>query len=125
MIDSIRIKLKSILASIAGINLSEADASSGPYVVYDLTTAPVLSKDGIESYRGDAKFRIVGRDIDTLDVIRASVESAIASGMRDGVFGSFLLDITKECVEDLWTIELNYTLKQYADWVQPSNTNNE
>ena len=32
--------------------------------------------------------------------------------------------ITKECVEDVWTIELTYTLKQYADWAQPVEQNN-
>jgi hypothetical protein len=44
--------------------------------------------------------------------------------MRDSAFSSKLNDITKECVEDVWTIELTYTLKQYADWEQPTPEEN-
>ena len=120
MTDSLRAKLVSILSSVATIHLSEASKDSYPWVVYDMTTAPLLSKDGVEGFRGEAKIRIVGDDFDALDTLRASVESAISTGMHDSTFGSWLISTDKECVEDLWTIELNYTLKQHADWVEPT-----
>lgn len=124
MTDSLREKLVDVLSSVATVNLSEDAKDSYPWVVYDMTTHPVLDKDGICSYTGDATIRLVGQDPNALDTLRSSVENAIATGMRDTVFSSKLTDITKECVEDVWTIELTYTLKQYADWAQPTPEEN-
>jgi len=124
MTDSLRDKLVAVLSGVATINLSEDAKDSYPWVVYDMTTHPIMDKDGICGYSGDATIRLVDKDPDALDTLRASVENAIATGMRDSVFSSKLNDITKECVEDVWTIELTYTLKQYADWEQPTPEEN-
>ena len=124
MTDSLRDKLVAVLSGVATVNLSEDAKDSYPWVVYDMTTHPIMDKDGICGYSGDATIRLVDKDPDTLDTLRASVENAIATGMRDSAFSSKLNDITKECVEDVWTIELTYTLKQYADWEQPTPEEN-
>ena len=124
MTDSLRDKLVNVLADVVPIYLSEADTEAYPWAVCDMTTHPVQDKDGICGYTGDATIRLVGQDPGALDTLRASVESAIATGMHDETFGSRLTDITKECVEDVWTIELTYTLKQYADWAQPTPEEN-
>ena len=124
MTDSLRDKLVAVLSGVATVNLSEDAKDSYPWVVYDMTTHPIMDKDGICGYSGDATIRLVDKDPDALDTLRASVENAIASGMRDSAFSSKLNDITKECVEDVWTIELTYTLKQYADWEQPTPEEN-
>jgi hypothetical protein len=124
MTDSLRDKLVAVLSGVATVNLSEDAKDSYPWVVYDMTTHPIMDKDGICGYSGDATIRLVDKDPDALDTLRASVENAIATGMRDSVFSSKLNDITKECVEDVWTIELTYTLKQYADWEQPTPEEN-
>lgn len=125
MTDSLRDKLVNVLADVVPIYLSEADKEAYPWAVCDMTTHPVQDKDGVCGYTGDATIRLVGQDPAELDPLRAAVESAIATGMRDGTFGSRLTDITKECVEDVWTIELNYTLKQYADWAPTVEQHNE
>lgn len=124
MTDSLRDKLVAVLSGVATVNLSEDAKDSYPWVVYDMTTHPIMDKDGICGYSGDATIRLVDKDPDALDTLRASVENAIATGMRDSAFSTKLNDITKECVEDVWTIELTYTLKQYADWEQPTPEEN-
>lgn len=124
MTDSLRDKLVAVLSGVATVNLSEDAKDSYPWVVYDMTTHPIMDKDGICGYSGDATIRLVDKDPDALDTLRASVENAIATGMRDSAFSSKINDITKECVEDVWTIELTYTLKQYADWEQPTPEEN-
>lgn len=124
MTDSLRDKLVAVLSGVATVNLSEDAKDSYPWVVYDMTTHPIMDKDGICGYSGDATIRLVDKDPDALDTLRASAENAIATGMRDSAFSSKLNDITKECVEDVWTIELTYTLKQYADWEQPTPEEN-
>ena len=120
MTDSLRDKLVNVLADVVPIYLSEADTEAYPWAVCDMTTHPVQDKDGVCGYTGDATIRLVGQDPGALDTLRSSVESAIATGMHDSTFGSWLISTDKECVEDLWTIELNYTLKQHADWVEPT-----
>lgn len=125
MTDSLRDKLVNVLADVVPIYLSEADKESYPWAVCDMTTHPLRDKDGVYGYTGDATIRLVGQDPAALDTLRASVEGAIATGMHDGTFSSRLTDITKECVEDVWTIELTYTLKQYADWAPTVEQNNE
>ena len=119
MIDSIRAKLVSVLSDAVDVYQSEAETDAYPYVVYDVTSSPVLDKDGVRGFVGDTKVRIVGVEFDVIDNLRAQVESAILSGMHDDTFFSKLNTTDKECVDGVWTIELSYTLKQYADWAQP------
>ena len=125
MTDSLREKLVNTCAPVAPLYLSETELDSYPYVVYDMTTDPVITKDGIAGYKGDTSIRIVGQDLEALDTIRAGIESAISLGMHDSFFGSNLTEITKECDNGIWTIELTYTLKQYADWAPTVEQNNE
>lgn len=125
MTDSLRAKLISVCAGVIDFQLSEAETDSYPYAVYDMTTNPLVDKDGVYGYMGDCKIRLVSDDVDTIDALRARVESAILTGMRDAIFFSRLVDVTKECVDDIWTIEMNYTLKQYADWVEPVESTND
>ena len=123
MTDSLRERLMSVLTPLCDAHLSEAEVDGYPFAVVDLTTAPRRSKDGIYAYTGDARIRIVGDDFDIIDQIRSEVEGDIAMQMHDGTFHSSLTDVDKECVDGIWTIELNYTLKQYADW-DPENNDN-
>ena len=128
MTDSLRAKLTDTCKSVISLNLSEAEQDTYPYAVYDMTTVPLMDKDGVYGFSGDTTIRIVGPEKQSLEVLRAGIESAILSGMNDSAFTSKLNDTTKECVDGMWIIELTYTLKQYADWVKPveqTNSNTE
>lgn len=120
MTDSLREKLMSILTGVANVYQSEAEAGEYPYVVFDLISTPVMDKDGVHHFNGDTTIRVVGDEIDDVDTLTASVEGAISSGMHDSTFGSILLTTDKDCVAGIWTTELHYTLKQHADWVEPT-----
>lgn len=120
MTDSLRAKLQYVCAAVdVDLYLSEAETKGYPYAVFDMTTNPLVDKDGVYGYMGDCKIRLVSDNVNEIDPLCATVQSAIFTGMRDSVFFSKLVDVTKECVDDIWTIELNYTLKQYADWAVP------
>lgn len=125
MKDTLREKLSSVLEGVVDIYSSEAEENSYPYAVYEMTTAPIYDKDGISHFEGDATIMLVGDSFDDLDDARADVENAIATQMRDSSFSSRLRTIDKDCVEGIWTIELTYTLKQYAEWAQPVEQNND
>lgn len=125
MTDSLREKLNSVLSPLCDVHLSEAEVDNYPYVVVDLPTTPLRDKDGIYGFSGEARIRVVGDDFDICDGISGNIADAIAREMHDDVFYSILRDIDKECVDGVWTIELNYTLKQYADWEPQAETENE
>ena len=124
MTDSLREKLVYTCKDVCNLNLSEAEQDNYPYVVFDMTTSPLKDKDGIYAYSGDTSIRIVGTVLSALETLRSSIESAIETGMRNESFSSTLADVNEECTDGIWTIELNYTLKQYADWSEPVETTN-
>lgn len=119
MIDSLRAKLVSVCKSVCQIVLSEDEAEGYPYAVYDMTTVPMLDKDGVCAFSGDCKIRVVSDKKNEADTTAIALQAAIAAQMRSSAFNSRLDDVTKDCVDNLWTIEHNYTLKQYADWSEP------
>ena len=119
MTDALREKLVYTCRNVIHLDLSEAEVNTTPYAVFDMTTTPLADKDGVYGYEGDTDIRIVGTSLDALETLRAGIEGAIASEMRSDSFFSRLDDVNEECVEGQWTIELTYTLRQYADWVEP------
>lgn len=126
MTDSLRAKLVYICKDACPLVLSEDEVDGFPYAVYDMTTTALSDKDGVYAFSGDCKIRVVSNDKEEADTAASSIQSAIASGFRDSSFFNIPGESTKECTNGIWTIEINYTLKQYADWVEPEEqTTNE
>lgn len=122
MTDSLRDRLAYACKDVCVLALSEAEDPNYPYAVYDMTSTPMRDKDGVYGYSGDTRIRVMSNDPDEADTLAASIQSAIATGMHDEAFYSRQDDYTKECVGGIWTIEMNYTLRQYADWSEPVET---
>ena len=125
MTDSLRDRLAYACKDVLRPTLSEAEEDKYPYAVYDMTSTSLRDKDGIYAFSGDTTIRVVSNDPDEADTQAAAIQSAIATGMNDESFSSRLDDCKKECVDGIWTIEMNYTLKQYADWEEPVEQTNE
>lgn len=129
MTENLRTTLVAILTD-AGVEvrLSEDEAREYPFVTYEMTVTPVMDKDGVCKYVGDTFVRIVSDDFGEADAIRATVESAIEAGMGYGqIYCSRLISTDKDCVNDVWTIELYYNLAQYGDepvTPEPANQTN-
>lgn len=116
MTESLRTTLVSILSD-AGVDvrLSEDEAREFPFVTYEMTVTPVSDKDGVRKYVGDTYVRVVSDDFGEADGIRETVEAAIEEGMgRGDTYTSRLINSNKDCVSDIWTLELYYTLSQYS-----------
>lgn len=122
MTDSLRDRLAYACKDVCVLALSEDEDPNYPYAVYDMTSTPMRDKDGVYGYSGDTRIRVLSNDPDEADTLAASIQSAIATGMHDEVFYSRQDDYTKECFSGIWTIEMNYTLRQYADWSEPVET---
>ena len=119
MTDSLRDRLAYACKDVCILALSEDEDPKYPYAVYDMTSTPMRDKDGVYGYSGDTKIRVVSNDPNEVDTLAASIQSAIATGMQDQDFFSRQEDYNMECISGIWIIEMNYTLKQYADWSEP------
>jgi len=126
MTDSLRAILVYACKDVCPLVLSEDEVKTYPYAVYDMTTAPLQDKDSIYAFVGDTRVRVVSNDKSEADTKAAALQTAILALRNETIFTK-LVDVNKECVEGIWTIEMNYILKQYADWSEPveQTTNTE
>lgn len=128
MTDSIRAKLKYACRNICLMVLSEDETKVYPYAVYDVTSVAQRDKDGIYAFFGEATIRVVSNTKSEANTVADSIQQAVETAFRDGCSNFVPGDFSKDCQEGIWTIEMNYTLKQYADWVEPveqTNSNTE
>lgn len=127
MTDSLRAKLVYACRNICPMVLSEDETKVYPYAVYDITSTPQMDKDGVYAFFGDTTIRVVSNDKSEADETVASIKSAIETAFRDGHSNFVPGNFSKDCQEGIWTIEMNYILKQYADWSEPveQTTNTE
>lgn len=126
MTDSLRAILVYACKDVCPLVLSEDEVKTYPYAVYDMTTAPLQDKDSIYAFVGDTRVRVVSNDKSEADTKVAALQTAILALRNETIFTK-LVDVNKECVEGIWIIEMNYILKQYADWSEPveQTTNTE
>ena len=128
MTDSLRAKLVYACREVCPMVLSEDETKVYPYAVYDITSVAQMNKDGVYAFFGETVIRVVSNVKSEADTTAAAIQSALESAFRDGYSNFVPGDFSKDCQEGVWTIEMNYTLKQYADWAEPieqTNTNTE
>ena len=119
MTDSLRAKLVYACRNICPMVLSEDETKVYPYAVYDITSVAQMDKDGIYAFFGETVIRVVSNDKSEADSTAASIQSAVESAFRDRTSSFVPGEFSKDCEQGVWTIEMNYTLKQYADWEEP------
>lgn len=119
MTDSLRAKLVYTCREICPMVLSEDETKVYPYAVYDITSVAQMDKDGVYAFFGETVIRVVSNVKSEADTTAAAIQQAVEAAFRDGSSNFIPGDFSKDCQEGIWTIEMNYTLKQYADWAEP------
>lgn len=111
MIESIGEMLTTRCAGVLPFYLSEAETESYPYAVYELTATEYRTKDGVYKYTAEPVIRVYDKDFDMaqakVDLIRAALETPV-----DGQYVIRFRNCSKNCVDDVWNIELVYFVKQ-------------
>ena len=115
MNESLHTRLVSVLnAAEVSPALSEDEINGYPYVTFELPVEYTYTKDGVVGIVGNLTIRSVSDDFDEADELRSTMEAAIASGFAGPIYTARLTDVRKDCMDGIWIIELNYTLKQLS-----------
>lgn len=111
MTESIGTKLTTLCGGIIPFYLAEAETESYPYAVYEQTTEEWRTKDGVYQITAESSIRIYGKDFDAVQTKADLIKTAL-DGNTDGQYIIRHRTTNKDCVEDVWVIELNYYVKQ-------------
>lgn len=112
--EEIGAKLTALVSPIVPLYYSEAQSTDYPYAVYEQNVSPTYTKDGIGLLTSACTVRIYSPDFDEADRLSDEVQAAIATEMNDSQFYTRCTLVSKDCLEDIWIIELDYTIKQKA-----------
>lgn len=101
---------ESTVAGIVPCYLSEAETEDYPFLVYDQTVTPLITKDGVCSLSSSLAAVIVAEDPNQAETIAEAVAAAVRIGMAD--YGVFPQYYTRDCTNGIWEYTLTWTIRQ-------------
>ena len=110
MTEQIGKQLKTKLSSIVTLYYAEAETETYPYAVYDMTVQERRSKSGVFALTADLAIRVYSKVYADAKGIADSVMTAMGS-LGTGFVTKFQSS-SKDCVEGVWCVELNYFVGQ-------------
>lgn len=113
MTERIGQQLTSIVSPLVPFYLNEAETGSYPYAVYTYDVEPLETKDGVHHITAGVSLTVVSNDFDEAHEIARSISDAVESDMRGDGFFSALRSTASDCVDGVWLITQEYTIKQY------------
>lgn len=113
MKETIGIRLNELISKYVDIYLAEAETEEYPYAVYTSDITPVYVKDGIHHYQADVVITVYAKDLDIINPIVDKILDAVAADMSGGKFSARLTRDHPDCMDGVWSRELNYTINQY------------
>ena len=111
MTESIGTKLTTLCGEIVPFYLSEAETKAYPYAVYNQTVQAFSTKEGVYKYVAESTIRVYSKDFDEAQTKADAIVAAL-DGNTDTDYLIKFLRRSKECDEDVWSIELVYYVKQ-------------
>lgn len=113
MKETMGIRLNELISKYVDIYLAEAETEEYPYAVYTSDITPVYVKDGIHHYQADVVITVYAKDLDIINPIVDNILDAVAADMSGGKFSARLTRDHSDCMDGVWSRELNYTINQY------------
>lgn len=113
MKETIGIRLNELISKYVDIYLAEAETEEYPYAVYTSDITPVYVKDGIHHYQADVVITVYAKDLDIINPIVDKILDTVAADMSGGKFSARLTRDHSDCMDGVWSRELNYTINQY------------
>jgi len=119
--DTICTAFESAVAGIIPAYLAEAETDSYPFLVYNYTATPILSKDGPIGLEAYLTASIVADDFDTAEADAGLVAAAVRQNMTE--YGLVPQTISRDCIDGVWQIDLTWTVRQHT--IPEDEDNNE
>lgn len=113
MKETIGIRLTELASQFVDFYFAEAQTEEYPYSVYTSSVTPVYTKDGIHHYESSVNIYVFAKELDRVNAIAEHINAAVLYDMNDGQYASRKLSDNTDCAEEVWSRELNYTIKQY------------
>jgi hypothetical protein len=111
MTESIGAKLTDLCEFILPFYLSEAETETYPYAVYEQTTQEFRTKDGVYKITAESTIRVYSTDFGEAQQKANAIRAAL-DGCNDARYIIQFLRQSKDCLEDVWCIEMVYYVKQ-------------
>lgn len=113
MKETIGIRLAELASPYVDFYFAEAQAEDYPYAVYTSSVTPVYTKDGIHHYESSVTVSIYAKELDIVNTIADQIGFAVSHNMNDGKYASRKLSDNTDCVGEVWSRDMNFTIKQY------------
>ena len=111
MTESIGIKLTELCSGILPFYLSEAESERYPYATYEQTIQEFRTKEGVYKIIADSFIRVYSDDSDQALQKAAAVREVLDAG-SDSTYVIRFQTENITCVDNVWTVELQYYVKQ-------------
>lgn len=116
MTDSLGKYLVGAVADVIALDLSQAATEEYPYAVYELSTEPVMDKESARAFYGDAIIRIYDKDFSVADEKAVAIKAILDATVTSDDFVALLQAEQKNCVDEVYMVELQYRLIQLKDY---------
>lgn len=111
MTESIGEKLTTLCKDLLPFYLSEAEVEQYPYATYEQTVQEFQTKDGVYKITADSFIRVYSDDADQALEKAEAIRTAL-DGSSDGQYVIRFQSSNTTCLENVWTVELQYFVKQ-------------
>ena len=101
---------ESAVANIAPPYLAEAETDEYPFIVYNQTVSPLLTKDGLAAFQASLTATIISDDPNNAENIANAVAYAVRTRMTG--FSTFPETLNRDCTNGVWEITLTWTVRQ-------------
>lgn len=115
MTETIGEQITSLCTDLVPTFYSEAETESYPYMVYDQVVTEHRTKDGVYKLTSEVELKVVSNDFDEADDAASAVADCIDSFMNEDPYTARKGMVSKDCVEQIWTIQMNYTITQKSE----------
>ena len=110
--DTICTAFEAAVADIVPAYLAEAETDEYPFLVYNYTAKPILTKNGPEGLEAYLTADIVADVFETAEDKAGAVAAAVRINMSE--YGVIPQSLSRNCTDGVWEIELVWTVRQHT-----------
>ena len=92
--------------------LAEAETDTYPYVVYDLSAAPVMTKDGQAGISAELTVTVISDGFDTASDVAGKAETLLKTAYAAAGMGAYPQRMNPSCIGGVWEISSVWNIRK-------------